>query len=48
MGLTGSQEANGSWSVSMWVSVSQTQNRGPVLHVTAVSLCRHDFHTVRI
>lgn len=43
MGLTGSQKPNGSWRVSLWVSVSQTQNHGPVLHLPAVSLCRHGF-----
>lgn len=48
MGSTGSQKANGSWRVSLWVSVSQTQNHGPLLHLPALSLCRHDFHTVRI
>lgn len=47
MGLTGSQKPNGSWRVSLWVSVSQTQNHGPVLHLPAVSLCRHGFRTVR-
>lgn len=45
MGSTGSQKANGSWRVSLWVSVSQTQNHGPLLHLPALSLCRHDFHT---
>lgn len=37
MDLTGSQRANGSWRARLWVSVSQTQTHGPVLHLPAAS-----------